>query len=194
MSSKTPTMPSDATGASVTSSSPLSVSAELQHRVEQFLYAEAELLDTHRYDEWLALFTQDCHYWIPSRHTRPIRERHLELSELDEQGFADDDYGMLRGRVRRITSGMQWSEEPPSRTRRLLTNVRVEEESDGNLYTRTNFYVYRSRLERHQDWFVGERFDTLRPVDSAGLPYRISSRKIVFDQTTVLAPSISTFL
>ncbi|WP_326837390.1 aromatic-ring-hydroxylating dioxygenase subunit beta [Amycolatopsis rhabdoformis] len=167
---------------------------ELQHRVEQFLYAEAELLDNHLYDEWIALFPEDALYWIPSRQTRPIRERDLEVSRLDETGFADDTIGMLRGRVRRITSGIQWSEEPPSRTRRLLTNIRVDEQPDATVLARTNFFVYRSRLERHQDWFVGERFDTLRPVTGGGFPYCIAERKIVFDQTTVLAPSISIFL
>jgi 3-phenylpropionate/cinnamic acid dioxygenase small subunit len=169
-------------------------SIELQYRVEQFFFAEAELLDNHRYDEWVGLFAEDCHYWMPARHTRPLRERHLEVSETHETCLADDDIGMLRGRIRRITSGMQWSEEPPSRTRRLFSNIRLNANADGTVLSRLNFYVYRSRLERHEDWFVGERFDTLRPAPGSAYPYQIVERKIVFDQTTVLAPSISTFL
>lgn len=170
-------------------------SPELQHGVEQFLYAEAELLDDHRYEEWITLFTEDSHYWIPTRMTRTIRERGQELSPRGAGAHAYDDYDRLRGRVRRIASGIQWSEEPPSRTRRQLTNIRVDERPDGTLDVRTNFWVYRSRLERHQDWFAGERFDVLRPAEAGfGYPYRVADRKIVLEQTTVLAPSISIFL
>ncbi|MFJ3802574.1 aromatic-ring-hydroxylating dioxygenase subunit beta [Streptomyces sp. NPDC090088] len=180
----------------MTTSTPVSamyrVAPELQVLVEQFYAAEAELLDDHRYDEWIELFTDDAEYWIPSRTTLPIRERRRQIAARDENAIADDDMDMLRGRVRRVTSGIQWSEEPPSRTRRLLTGVRVREQDGGELRTRTNFYVYRSRLERHQDWFVGERFDVLRPA-AGTYPFRIADRRIVFDQTTLLSPSISVF-
>lgn len=173
---------------------PRTTSLELQHRVEQFLYAEAELLDDHRYQEWVALFTEDSHYWIPTRMTRTIRERSRELSPLGQGALVEDDYDRLCRRIRRVTSGVQWSEEPPSRTRRLLGNIRIDEVEHGELRVRTNFTVYRSRLEKHQDWFVGERFDVLRPAENDfPYPYRIADRKIVFDQTTILAPSISIF-
>jgi 3-phenylpropionate/cinnamic acid dioxygenase small subunit len=172
-----------------------SVTLELQHGVEQFLYAEAELLDDHRYTEWLELFTPDIHYWMPTRMTRTIRERDAEISPRGAGAHVDDDMRRLAGRVRRIISGVQWSEEPPSRTRRQLTNIRITPRENGELAVRTNFSVYRSRLERHQDWFIGERFDVLRPAaPDAALAYQIADRKIVLEQTTVLAPSISIFL
>ncbi|KIQ18458.1 aromatic-ring-hydroxylating dioxygenase subunit beta [Rhodococcus sp. MEB064] len=166
---------------------------EEQHRVEKFIAAEAELLDDHRYAEWIELFAADIHYWIPTRMTRTFRERNQEIAGLGENAIIDDDFIALRGRVRRITSGQQWSEEPPSRTRRLITNVRIDARADGNLDVRSNFWVYRSRLERHQDWFVGERFDTLRPSDGP-YPYLIAKRKIVFEQSTLLSPSVTLFL
>lgn len=172
------------------------VDVHTQHDVEQFLYAEAQLLDQHRFKEWIELFTEDTHYWVPTRMTRTNRERHREIAAEDESAFIDDDKYYLRGRVRRYTSGISWSEEPPSRTRRLITNVRIKQSDSGELEVTSNFYVYRSRLERHQDWFVGERFDVLRPADLAatGYPYAIASRKIILEQTTLLAPSISIFL
>ncbi|MES9537675.1 3-phenylpropionate/cinnamic acid dioxygenase subunit beta [Actinomadura sp. NPDC000600] len=168
----------------------------VQHEVEQFLYAEAELLDQHRFEEWVALFAEDVLYWMPTRMTRPIRERDLQVAALGESAFAEDDLTMLRGRIRQLTSGMSWSEEPPSRTRRLITNVRVRPRDGGELDVTSNFYVYRSRLERHEDWFVGERFDVLRPADreATGYPFVIADRKIVLEQATLLAPSISIFL
>jgi biphenyl 2,3-dioxygenase beta subunit len=169
---------------------------QTQHNVEQFLYAEAELLDQRRYQEWIDLFTEDVHYWLPTRMTRTNRERHREIADKDETALIDDDKYFLTGRVRRYTSGISWSEEPPSRTRRLITNIRVAPATEpGELAVVSNFYVYRSRLERHQDWFIGERFDTLRPAGlETGYPYQIASRKIVLEQTTLLAPSLSIFL
>ena len=169
---------------------------QTQHRVEQFLYAEAELLDDYRFEEWIDLFTEDVTYWIPNRETRPIRERHLEVAAQDEAAIILDDKFFLAGRVRRITSGMSWSEEPPSRVRRLITNIRIQPGgAPGELDVRSNFYVYRSRLERHQDWFVGQRFDVLRPAGPGfGYPYQIAHRKIVLEQTTLLAPSLTVFI
>ena len=182
--------------ASVRTSPYREVSVETQHIVEQFLFAEAELLDSHRYLEWIELFADDVHYWAPTRTTRTHRERDREIATEDQSCYIDDNLYYLRGRVRRLTSGVSWSEEPPSRTRRLITNVRISENDDGSLDVTSNFYVYRSRLERHQDWFVGERFDVLRPVDrgATGYPFVIAARKIVLEQTTLLSPSISVLL
>lgn len=164
--------------------------------VEQFLFAEAQLLDEHRYGEWITLFTEDVHYWAPTRMTRTYRERSREIGGGDDSAFIDDSFVYLEGRVRRLVSGVSLSEEPPSRTRRLITNVRVSPATDGELDVTSNFYIYRSRLERHQDWFVGERFDRLRPadIDVTGYPFQIANRKIVLEQTTLLAPSISILL
>ncbi|MDT7659511.1 MAG: hypothetical protein QOF38_4226 [Pseudonocardiales bacterium] len=170
-----------------------SVGPDLQHRVEQFLYAEAQLLDDHEFNDWIRLFTDQAHYWVPTRNTRTNRERGKEIAARGEGAHVDDDMVRLRGRVRRSTSGLAWSEEPPSRTRRLLTNVRIRQRDTGVLEVRLNFWVYRGRLERHQDWFVGERFDVLVPGDGP-YGYRIADRKIVLDQSTVLAPNMSVFL
>ena len=101
------------------SAAPVSpTTGDLQHRVEQFLYAEAQLLDDHRFTEWIELFTEDAHYWMPSRNTRTNRERANEIAARGEGAHIDDDMVRLRGRIRRSTSGLAWSEEPPSRTRR----------------------------------------------------------------------------
>ncbi|MBP2320423.1 biphenyl 2,3-dioxygenase beta subunit [Kibdelosporangium banguiense] len=172
------------------------VDVETQHEVEQFLFAEAQLLDEHRYVEWIELFTEDVHYWAPTRMTRTHRERDREISDENQAAYIDDTLYYLKGRVRRLTSGISWSEEPPSRTRRLITNVRVTPGDAGELAVTSNFYVYRSRLERHEDWFVGERFDVLRraDIDATGYPFVIAGRKIVLEQATLLVPSLSILL
>ena len=128
-----------------------------------------------------------------AKRARWWEERAREIAARGEGAHIDDDMVRLRGRVRRSTSGLAWSEEPPSRARRLLNNVRVQQRDAGLLDVRLNFWVYRSRLERHQDWFVGERFDVL-VRDDGPYGYLIADRKIVLEQATVLAPNISVFL
>lgn len=169
---------------------------QLQNTVEQFLVAEAELLDDQRYHDWIKLFTDDVRYWLPTRQTRTNRERDREIAGDHEAAFIDDNKFYLQGRVRRLTSGIAWSEEPPSRTRRFISNVRIDARPHGALDVTCNFLVYRSRLERNEDTFIGERFDVLRPasVEETGYPYVIANRKIVLAQTTLLAPSISFLL
>jgi len=52
----------------------------LHHEVERFYYDEAALLDSHRYEEWLALFSDDAHYFMPIRRTRVQRELDKEFT------------------------------------------------------------------------------------------------------------------
>ncbi|MFE2046268.1 aromatic-ring-hydroxylating dioxygenase subunit beta [Streptomyces sp. NPDC059477] len=169
------------------------VGAPVQHEIEQFLYLEAELLDDQRFDEWLELFADDTHYWLPTRMTRTVRERDIEVCGPDGAAFFDDDKAFLAGRVRRLASGRSWSEEPPSRTRRLITNIRATDLGDGCFEVRANFHVLRSRSERHHDTFFGERTDLLRRVSGAA-GFQVARRRIVLDTTTLLAPSLSVFL
>src|ERR1700687_1704978 len=53
---------------------------ELQLEIEQYYYQEAELLDDHRYGEWLDLFSDDARYWMPTRANRLLREHDKETS------------------------------------------------------------------------------------------------------------------
>jgi ethylbenzene dioxygenase subunit beta len=90
-------------------------------RCEQFLMHEARLLDEGRFDAWLALFTADAWYWIP---TEPDQK-----SPFDTVSLIYDDRRLLETRVRRLSSPRIYSQEPPSRTSRIVGNVTVEEAS-----------------------------------------------------------------
>ena len=57
-----------------------------QYEVERFYYDEAALLDAHRYDEWLALFSDDAHYFMPIRRTRMQRELDKEFNPARRNG------------------------------------------------------------------------------------------------------------
>lgn len=169
------------------------VDVELQHEIEQFLYFEAQLLDEHRYDEWLELFAADLHYWMPVRTNRLRRQEKNEVSAPTDVAHFDETATSLRQRVRRLESGMAWAEDPRSRTRRLVTNVRIRPgEFEGEYVVTSNFLVYKNRLDRDEDFMVGEREDLLRRV--ARLRWRIAKRKILLDQAVVLSQSLVSFL
>ena len=86
---------------------------------------------------------------------------------------------------------MAWAEDPPSRTRHLITNVEVEPgDAETELKVHSNFIVYRSRAETEQDFYVGARQDMLRRVDGA---WKIARRKMILDQNVLLAKNVSIF-
>ena len=86
---------------------------------EQFLILEARLLDEGRFDEWLALFTSDAWYWVPSQPG--------QANPRDTISLIYDDRRLLETRVRRLASPRIYSQEPPSRTSRMIGNVTIEE-------------------------------------------------------------------
>jgi len=186
------------------------VDVELQHEIEQFLYHEAALLAEREYRDWLDLFAEDIHYWMPTRYNRLRRELDREFSEPDETAFFDEDYDSLSRRITRLETGMAWAEDPPSRTRHLFTNVRVVPTETvpggsrrlyqgdtpcppaGEYEVHCNFLLYRSRLEHDVEFFVGARTDLLRRTDR-GTGWEIARRKVVLDQSTLNAKNLSMF-
>jgi 3-phenylpropionate/cinnamic acid dioxygenase small subunit len=179
------------------------VRADLLREIEQFLYREARLLDERRFEAWLALFTDDVRYWMPVRSTRyprrskaivalsPDRHDEEELSKENELAIFDESRETLGRRIARLDTGMAWAEDPPSRTRHIVSNVEVEPgETDAEIRVYSNFVVYRSRGETEQDFYVGARRDTLRNVDGA---WKIARRTIILDQNVLLAKNVSIF-
>jgi len=177
--------------------------AEILREVEQFLYREARLLDERRFHEWLELFTDDVRYWMPGRSNRyparskaivildPDRYNEEELSREDELAIMDETKETLGRRIARLDTGMAWAEDPPSRTRHMLSNIEVEpDDAATEIKVYANFMVYRSRSETEQDFYVGARQDVLRHVDGA---WKIARRKIILDQTVLLAKNVSIF-
>lgn len=170
-----------------------SVDSETQHMVEQFYYLESALLDSRDYDEWLDLFTEDMHYYMPIRRNQTRRNKDAEFYEDGAFAHFDDDMTTMRGRIRKATSDLSWCENPGSRTRHVITNVIVRKGADANTFeVSAAFVVYRNRQERQTDFFVGERRDTLRIADTE-FGFSIAKRTILLDQATVLANNISVF-
>lgn len=166
---------------------------DLQYRVEQFLYREAAILDAWEFREWLDLLAEDIHYWAPIRTNRLHRERHLEIARPDEMAYFDETKTGLEQRVFRLETGLAWSEEPPTRTRHLVSNVRVQRSDEAHEYeVESAFLCWANRLERDVDIFAGKRVDLLREQDDGR--FLIARRMILLDQATLLAKGISIFL
>src|SRR6202034_1404779 len=133
-----------------------------QYEVERFLYEEAALLDAHQYARWLELFAEDVHYFMPLRRTRSKRELDQEFTKPGEVAWFDDDKMVLGGRVAKLATRTSWSEDPPSRTRHLIPNVRVVEDTGLEVRVDSNFHLYRTRLKSEERSWIGSRQDTLR--------------------------------
>src|SRR5581483_6642540 len=111
---------------------------DILHRVEQFYYREARLLDERRYLEWLTMLSPDIVYTLPSRFVplahastkdpEAIHAIERELSGYDAGGLPirEERYDQLATRAGRALKTNAWAENPPPRTRRFVMNVEVE--------------------------------------------------------------------
>ena len=172
-------------------------SADEVREIEQFLYQEAWLLDQRRFDDWLALFADDARYWMPTRRTvakstvNATTSVEEELVPEGQLGWFDDTKLTLLARVLRLKGGVAWAEDPPSRTRRLVSNVHVEPgDGEGEYRVRSYFLLHRTRHQTQRETFVGYRRDVLRR-SADGL--RIVRREIVLDETVLDSPNLSVF-
>jgi 3-phenylpropionate/cinnamic acid dioxygenase small subunit len=111
-------------------------------RCEQFLQHEARLLDEGKFDEWLALFTPEAWYWVPSE---PEQADPAETVSL-----IYDDRRLLETRVRRLASPRMYSQEPRSRTSRIVTNVTIEEADRSSCTVRSKFMMIEYRREQQR--------------------------------------------
>jgi 3-phenylpropionate/cinnamic acid dioxygenase small subunit len=119
---------------------------------EQFLIHEARLLDEARFDEWLALFTADAWYWVPAEPG--------QASPRDTISLIYDDRRLLETRVRRLASPRIYSQEPRSRTSRIIANVTIEEAEGAACTVRSKFQLLEYRREE-QRTFGGTCFHRL---------------------------------
>ncbi|MGH7032360.1 MAG: 3-phenylpropionate/cinnamic acid dioxygenase subunit beta, partial [Stellaceae bacterium] len=142
---------------------------DLMREIEDFLHAEADLLDERQYTAWLDLFTEDVRYWMPIRKNVAFADRAKETTAEDDIAWIDDDKLTLGKRVQQLLTGIHWSEEPVSRVSHVVSNIRLAEPASriaegANVLVTCRFLVYRNRLETDTDLLVGRREDTLRRV------------------------------
>ena len=168
----------------------------LKHQVEQFLYQEAELLDERRYEDWLDLLTEDIRYWMPMRRNVKFGELEREFTrEGQDINWFDEGKDTLTRRVNQILTGVHWAEEPLSRICHTVSNVQILETTPSvsepaEVSVKCRFMIYRNRVETETDFLVGKREDVLRRVDGQ---WKIAQRKIVLDQSVLLAKNLTFF-
>ncbi len=161
----------------------------LQHEVEQFLYVEAALLDARRYRDWLALVTDDIRYWMPIRRTVSQADLDLEFTKPGEMAYFDDDRALLEMRVKKLEAGSAWAEDPPSRSRHFVSNVRILDADADEISVEVSFLLRRTRLNSELNEWFGRREDVLRRVDGQ---LKLARRRIFLDQTVVPTTNMST--
>ncbi|GGS20509.1 3-phenylpropionate/cinnamic acid dioxygenase subunit beta [Streptomyces humidus] len=149
---------------------PADVPDSLVRSVERFLYEEAELLDTWRLHEWLELFTPHGQYQVPST-DRPDGDPTRDLFLIQDDRF------LLEQRVNSLLTRAAHAEYPHSRTRHMITNVRVRDIGGGRLAVTANFTVFRMRSGNF-DTYVGQYRNVLVQDEGA---FRYEIRKAVLD-------------
>lgn len=164
------------------------VDLETRIAVEDFYYREAELLDDRRWDDWLATLAPEIEYTAPIR----VMRKQPASNTIDALGHFDDTYRSLMLRVRRLQTDVAWAEDPPSLTRRVVSNVRVTPQDDDQLRVRTNMLLFRSRGDLGAyDLIACERQDLLRP---GGADWLVVRRRILIDQASMSTKNLAVFL
>ena len=138
--------------------------------VEDLLYREAALLDEWRLDEWLELLTDDIVYQVPP----------TDVPEGDSRNtlfIIADDAARVRSRVKQLQGRFAWAENPQSRTRRMIANVRVQGAEGDNILVSANFTIHRMRYESVDTYIGHYQYKLVRD----GKHLRIRERRAILD-------------
>jgi ethylbenzene dioxygenase beta subunit len=173
----------------------VAASVDLLQELTQLLYREAELLDAGRYEEWLELLSDDVRYVAPiAQDLDPYVEPEAtnESGEVNhELTYLYESRGSLMLRVAKIRTGLQQTENPPSRTVRMIGNVQVEPIAGADDCTvRSAFLLYRQRRQRQVEILAGHRRDRWMPAPQG---WRLRDREIRFAANVLPTKSLSLF-
>ncbi|MEQ1888111.1 MAG: aromatic-ring-hydroxylating dioxygenase subunit beta [Alphaproteobacteria bacterium] len=146
-----------------------------RHDFEDFLYMEAGLLDDWRLKEWLALFTDDAHYLVPSTDCTDAS------TPADSLFYIADDRFRLGERVIRLNKKTAHAEWPRSKTRHTVHNVRIRS-VEGNVYAVTcNFVVYRTKNDVTNAYIGHNEYKIVAGADGA----KIREKRVILDLDSI---------
>jgi 3-phenylpropionate/cinnamic acid dioxygenase small subunit len=161
----------------------------IYNRLLETLYDEAAALDERRFDDWTNMLAKDLVYTAPIRLTRtgPNRDRDVMRTMF----HFDENYGSILMRTGRLQKSA-WAEDPPSRCRRFITNVRVGEcETAGEYEVVSYLFLERSRGDNpDNERMTAERRDVWRDVDGS---YMLARREIIVDQSVLGMSNFAVF-
>ncbi|MFI6314620.1 aromatic-ring-hydroxylating dioxygenase subunit beta [Nocardia fusca] len=158
--------------------------------VVDFMLYEAELLDDLRERQWLTeLVSREIVYQVPVRETV---ERARGFGFSADSFHLNENLGSLESRVARGETRYAWAEDPPSRVRHFVTNIRVDRSDDEDLLdARTNILIYRTRQDQtNPQMLSGERRDVLRREDGQ---LKLLQRVVYLDLTVIGTHNLSLF-
>jgi phthalate 3,4-dioxygenase subunit beta len=155
-----------------------------------WLIDEAYLLDDRRYEEWLATLADDVRYVMPVTLTRALDS---DVGSQPEMAHFDEDKHSLSLRVARFRTQYAWAEDPPSRLRHYVTNVRTfETDSAEDIFVESAVLLFRSRGDVSEPSLLSmRRADTLRRADGGWL---LRSRVIRVDESVLRTQNLAVFL
>jgi p-cumate 2,3-dioxygenase beta subunit len=147
-------------------------------QIEEFLFEEADLLDSWRLPEWLTLFTEDGEYHVP------CMDLPADASPDDSLFYIADDRVRLGERVKRLMKRTAHVEYPHSKTRHMFGNIRIKKREDRDLDVSCVFATYRTK-DGITDVYVGTNKYRIQPADGS---FKIRSKRCVLD-SDALRPS-----
>ncbi|GAB7054345.1 MULTISPECIES: 3-phenylpropionate/cinnamic acid dioxygenase subunit beta [Paenibacillus] len=154
----------------------------------EFMQAEAEVLDSGDFRKWLDMLDQEIKYVMPVRTTR---ERIHGEGFIGNMNHFEENYASLKKRVERVETEFAWAEDPPSRTRRFITNVRIEQSAEDEFKVKSYLLLTRSRgNESDYNLITCVRNDTLTRT---GQECKLKTREILIDQTTLGMDNLGVF-
>ncbi|HJT92997.1 MAG TPA: aromatic-ring-hydroxylating dioxygenase subunit beta [Mycobacterium sp.] len=173
----------------MTSTTNVSVASEVYDEVVQWIYAEAELLDAWKEREWLEeMVSKDIVYQVPLRQT---------IERARGNGFAqgafhfDERFGSLETRVARNETEYAWAEDPPSRIRHHISNIRVAA-GDQGFQVSSNLLIFRTHRDAIKPELLSARRDDLLRRDDHGR-LRLLRRQVFLDATIINTHNMALF-
>lgn len=162
----------------------------LYQQVVDFLMHEAALLDDGRFQEWFDLLTEDIVYQIPVRTTR---DREAGRGFSQQAWHMNETWGTLKTRVARLATSYAWAEDPPTRTRHFITNIRIRPgDAEDEVRVTSNVLLLRHQGDVPSAQFLsGERHDVLRRKNGR---WRLARRLVLLDQTTLGTHNLAIFI
>jgi len=170
--------------------SSLSFSDGLHLETHRWLVEEAYILDEQRYEDWLDLIADDVHYIMPVQVTTALGAGY---STSPGMAHWDENKYSLSRRVARFLTEHAWTEDPPSRLRHFVTNVRTfESDVPGEVVVDSAVLLFRSRGDGHEPAVISAgREDVLRRV-GGGL--QLARRTITVDESVLRTQNLAIFL
>ncbi|MGX1096417.1 aromatic-ring-hydroxylating dioxygenase subunit beta [Amorphus sp. MBR-141] len=143
------------------------VEHDLREQVSAFIYREARLQDTHAYDDWEALWTDDAVYWIPANGDDPDPEK--------EMSIIYDNRSRIALRIKQLHTGKRHTQTPRSRLGRIVSNIEIAKCEGTEIHVRANAMVFESNLRGDTVWATRNEY-LLRKADGA---LRMARKKVI---------------